>query len=481
MSDGVPASVAGPGSTARLSSASGRGLLAATVLGSGMAFLDSTVVNVAVREIGRDLQASLASLQWTINGYTLALAALILLGGSLGDRLGRRRVFVVGVAWFAVASLACAVAPNVHLLVAARVVQGIGGALLTPGSLAMIQAGMDPDDRPRAIGLWSGLSGVSTAVGPFVGGWLIEIDWRWVFWINLPIAAVTIWLALRYAPESRDDDSQHRLDAAGAVLGAASLGAATYALIAAPEPGSAGRVLAASVVAVVLGVGFVVLQRRARFPMVPPSLFESRVFTVDNLFTFVVYAALSGMSFLLVLQLQTSLQYSPLEAGVATLPVTVLLMLLSGTAGSVGQRVGPRLPLTLGPAVAAVGLALLAPLQPGDGYVVHVLPGVLLFGLGLTALVAPLTTSVMGAAPPHLVGTASGVNNAVARTGSLIAVAALPAVAGLSGLAYADPVAMTAGYSVAMWVCVGLLLAGSAFAAAGLPRHSVRAAEPPGS
>ena len=456
-----------------LRSASGRGLLAAAVLGSGMAFLDSTVVNVALPTIGRDLDAGLGALQWTVNGYTLALAGLILLGGSLGDRLGRRRVFVVGVTWFAAASLACALAPTVELLIAARVLQGIGGALLTPGSLAMIQASIHPDDRARAIGLWSGLSGVSTAVGPFVGGWLIGIDWRWVFWINLPLAVVTVVLARRCAPETRDPGAARRIDTPGAVLGAVALAGLTFALIAAPEPGSGARVLTTGLVAVVSGTAFVVWQRRASQPMVPPSLFRDRVFSVTNLLTFAVYAALSGMFFMLVLQLQISLGYTALEAGVATLPTTVLLFALSGTAGAVGQRIGPRLPLTVGPATAAIGVALLAGLAPGDDYLLHVLPGVVVFGLGLTALVAPLTSTVMGAAPAHLVGTASGVNNAVARAAGLVAVAALPAVAGLSGKAYEDPVAMTAGYEVAMWVCVGLLLVGSAFAAVGLPRGAL--------
>ncbi|GAB2693712.1 MFS transporter [Thalassiella azotivora] len=467
--DPAPAPDPEPGAP-RLRSPAGRGLLTATVLGSGVAFLDATVVNVALPTIGRDLGASLAQLQWTVNGYTLSLAALILLGGSLGDRLGRRRVFVAGVVWFAVASVACALAPDAGWLVAARVLQGVGGALLTPGSLALLQSGLHPDDRATAIGLWSGLSGVSTAVGPFVGGWLVALDWRWVFWVNVPLAALTVWLALRHAPESRDDTAAGRVDAPGAVLGALALGALTYALVAAPEPGSGGRAALAGALAVLGGAAFVLRQRRARHPMVPPRLFADRVFTIVNAETLLVYAALSGMSFLLVLHLQVSLGYSPLAAGVAMLPVTVLLTAFSGPAGALGQRVGPRLPLTLGPAVAAAGLLLLVPLRAGDGYWLDQLPGLVLFGAGLTLLVAPLTATVMAAPPAHLVGTASGVNNAVARTGGLLAVAALPAVAGISGQAYADPDRLTPAYAVGMATCVGLLAAGAVVGLLGLPR-----------
>jgi EmrB/QacA subfamily drug resistance transporter len=452
----------------RLGTPAGRGLLGAAVLGSGMAFLDSTVVNVAVRAIGKDLDASLGALQWTITGYTLTLAALILVSGTLGDRFGRRRLFVIGVTWFAVASLACALVPNVELLVIARLLQGVGGALLTPGSLAMLQASFAKDDRAKAIGLWSGLSGVAVAAGPFVGGWLIELSWRWIFAINLPLAVVTVALALRCAPESRDPNPEP-MDVPGAALGILALGAGTYALIAAGGGSSPAMLATTAVLAVGAGAGFVVRQLRSRHPSVPPELFTNRVFNVVNLETLFVYAALSGVAFFLVLQLQTSLGYSPLQAGIATLPMTALLTAFSGWAGAFGARVGPRLPLTAGPLLAAAGLLLLVGVSAGDDYWTAVLPGVLLFGVGLTMLVAPLTATVMAAAPHHLVGTGSGVNNAVARTGGLLAVAALPAVAGLSGHAYEDPVALTSGYRVAMWVCVALLAVGAGVAAVALP------------
>jgi EmrB/QacA subfamily drug resistance transporter len=451
-----------------LSSAAGRGLLAAATLGSGMAFLDSTVVNVALPTIGRETGAGLDALQWIVNGYTLTLAALILVGGSLGDRFGRRKVFVVGVVWFAVASAACALAPSAGALVAARALQGVGGALMTPGSLAMIQASLRQQDRARAIGLWSGLSGVAGAVGPFVGGLLIAVDWRLVFWINVPLAVVAAALALRCAPESRDECSSGGVDLPGAVTGALALGASAFALVSAPGQGASPAVVGSAVLAVVSGVAFVVRERRTPHPMVPPSLFADRVFTVANILTLCVYAALGGLLFLLVLQLQVTLGWTPLQAGLATLPITVLLTLFSGRAGALAQRTGPRLPLTVGPVVAAAGAALLAFVGPGDGYVIDVLPGVLLFGLGLVTLVAPLTAAVMAAAPPSRVGVASGVNNAVARAAGLLAVAALPALVGLGGQAWGDPATLTPAYRDAALLCAGLLAVGGVVALVGL-------------
>jgi len=457
------------GTDLRLASGPGRGLVAAAVLGSGMAMLDGTVVNVALPTIGRDLDAGLAALQWTVNAYTLTLASLILLGGSLGDRLGRRRVFVVGVVWFALASLVCALAPGAVWLVAARAVQGVGAALMTPGSLAMIQASIHPADRGRAIGAWSGLGGLAAVLGPFLGGWLIAVSWRWVFAINIPLAAVTVALALRFAPDTRDPEATGPLDLAGAVLGAVALGGATFALMRAPD-GVSPVVIAAAGVAGAGGLGFVVRERSAPAPMVPLSLFSDRTFTVVNLLTLAAYAALSGLLFFLVLQLQVSLGYTPLQAGLATLPSMALLILFSSRMGALGQRIGPRLPLTVGPLLAAVGVLWLSRLQPGDGYLAGVLPGVLLFGAGLTTMVAPLTTTVMAAVPQHEVGVASGVNNAVARSAGLLAVAALPAVAGLSGQGYQDPALLTPAYTTALTISAGLLAVGALICAVGLPR-----------
>ncbi len=460
----------------------GTGLLTAVILGSAIAFLDSTVVNVALPTIGRELDASFGQLQWVVTGYTLTLAAFILVGGSLGDRLGRRRVYVWGIAGFAATSLLCALAPTADALVAARVLQGVAGALLTPGSLAVIQASFRPQDRGRAIGAWAGVGAIAPALGPPLGGWLAEVDWRLVFLINIPVAAVALVLTARFVPESRDATATGRLDLGGAVLGVLALAGLTVALVGAGGPGETGgsegsgdallqaAVPVGAVVALLAGAGFVVWERRVPSPMVPPSLWASRTFTIANLLTLAVYAALSGLFFFLALQLQTSLGYRPVLAGAAALPSSLMLLLLSSRAGGLATRTGPRFPLLVGPLVAAVGVALLAFVSAGDSYLLHVLPGVLLFGVGLALLVAPLTTTVLAAAPDRLTGTASGVNNAVSRAGGLVAVAALPSLVGLAAQDYADPAALTDGYRTALLVCAGLLVAGGLSALA-LPRR----------
>jgi EmrB/QacA subfamily drug resistance transporter len=447
-------------------SARARWVLAATVLGSGMAFLDGTVVNVALPHIGADLGGGVAGLQWTINAYTLTLASLILLGGSLGDRFGRRRVFVIGVVWFAVASLACGVAPNIESLIAARAVQGVGGALLTPGSLAILQSSFRQQDRMRAIGAWSGLGGIAGAAGPFVGGYLVQsVGWRWVFLLNLPLAVVVGLISTRHVPESRDPDAAHSLDLLGAFLGAVGLGGLTYGLIEWPgHPGSPAVVLA-----LVVGVGglagFVWRERSAREPMLPLGIFSSRVFTATNLVTFAVYAALSAIFFFLVLTLQVVAGFSPIASGAALLPVTVLMLLLSSRMGALSTRIGPRIPMTIGPLLAALSSLWLARVDSSASYVVDVLPPVSLFGLGLSFTVAPLTATVLAAAPDRHAGIASGVNNAVARVAGLLAIAVLPLVVGLDGAAYADPALLEPAYRDAMYICAGLLALGGALAA----------------
>jgi len=467
VSDAVPDAVPG----VRMGTAAGRWVLLATILGSGMAMLDATVVNVALGTIGRDFGAGFAGLQWTLNGYTLTLAALILLGGSLGDSYGRRRVFVLGTVWFAAASLLCGVAGNIETLVAARALQGVGGALLTPGSLALISASFDPRDRGAAVGAWSGLGGVAGAAGPFVGGWLVEqVSWRAVFLVNLPLAALVVWVALRHVPESRDPQAAPALDVGGASLAALGLAGVTYGLISSSPP--------AAVVGVLALAGFVLVERRSRHPLVPLELFSSSLFVAANLVTLVVYAAITSVFFLLVLQLQVVSGFSPLAAGAAALPVTALMLLLSARAGALAQRIGPRLPMTIGPLLAAAGLLLMLRVGARASYLVDVLPAVGVFGLGLSCLVAPLTATVLGAAPGHLAGTASGVNNAVARTAGLLAVAALPVVVGLSGNDYTDPVAFGSGFRAAMTISAGLLALGAVVAAVlvGKPqehRHAV--------
>lgn len=434
-----------------------RGVLLAAVLGSGMAMLDGSIVNLALKSMGQQLGASLEQLQWVTNGYMMALSALILLGGSLGDLVGRRRIFSIGVVLFALASLACGLAPSITVLIVARIVQGVGGALLTPGSLAMIQAAFRPEDRSHAIGTWSSLGAIANLVGPFVGGALVQFaTWRWAFFLNVPLAVVTIWSAYRYVPETRSERDA-RLDAPGAVTASLALVGLTWALI---EPGSrlagpAWGVAAASIVA------FLVIEARVRTPMVPLDLFRDRQFSGANLMTFVTYAALGAQSFFLGLQLQVSLGYGALIAGLATLPVTICMIALAGRFGALAGRRGPRAFMTVGPLVCAAGLVLLSFVHAGDSYWLHVLPGILIFGLGLATFVAPLTSTVLASAPDSHAGIASGINNAVARTGSLLAVAALPGIVGLSGTAYTDPAAMTRGFSHALRICAGLLVVGA--------------------
>ena len=440
-----------------------RWVLLATVLGSGIAFLDATVVNVALPSIGTDLNASVAGLQWLLNGYTLTLAALILIGGSLGDRFGRRRIFLVGIVWFAAASLLCGLAPTVPALVAARALQGAGGALLTPGSLAILQASFAPSDRGRAVGAWSGLSGVAAAIGPFLGGWLIGAgSWRLIFLINVPLAVAVVAVAVRHVPETRDPSADRGIDVAGAVLTAVGLAAMTWALVEAGERGVTGAVLAAGAGALASLAGFVAVERHGRHPMLPLDIFRSRQFAAANLVTFVVYASLGIMLFLFVVHLQQVLGYSPLQAGVATLPVTGLMLVLSARAGLLVDRIGPRLPMSVGPLGIAAGLALLSQVQAGSTYLGSVLPGLLVFGLGLTLTVAPLTATVLAAAPERHAGIASGVNNAISRGAGLVAIAMIPGLTGLTGEAYRDPVVFASGFRAAMLISAALAAAGGA-------------------
>ncbi|MGJ6961960.1 MFS transporter [Streptosporangium sp. G11] len=435
----------------RFTSSKGRWVLLTTVLGSGMALLDGTVVNVALPALADDLGADMAGLQWTVNAYALTLAGLILLGGSLGDRYGRRRIFLVGVVWFAVASALCGLAPNVETLIAARALQGVGGALLTPGSLAIIQASFDREDRPRAIGAWSGLGGVAAAVGPLLGGWLVETaGWRWVFLINLPLAALVVVVAVRHVPESRNPGATGRFDVLGAVLAALALAGITYGLI--------DLEIVPIAVGVLLGAAFVRLEiRRSPEALVPVDVFASRVFTAVNVVTFIMYAAMGVVFFLLVVQLQVSAGFSPRVAGTAMIPVTILMLLLSSRAGELAKRFGPRLPMTAGILVCAGALLLMSRIGPGSSYVVDVLLPSTLFGLGLSAAVAPLTATVLATAAERHAGVASGVNNAVARTGGLLAVAAIPPLAGLTGDAFDSPEIFTTGFHTTMLVSAAML------------------------
>jgi EmrB/QacA subfamily drug resistance transporter len=446
-------------------SAAGRWLLAVTVLGSGMAFLDSTVVNVALPHIGKSLHAPTSTLQWVLDGYLLTLASLILLGGSLGDRYGRRRVFTLGVVLFTVSSLLCALSSTSGELIAARLLQGVGGALLTPGSLALIESCFRAEDRSRAIGAWSGLSGVATALGPLLGGYLVSaVSWQAIFLINVPIGIVVVAMATRHVPETRDASVTGHLDYVGAALAALGLGGTTYALIEGPGKGLSAGVLIAGIGGVVALAVFLYWERRAREPMMPLSLFASRQFSAANGVTFVVYAALGGVFFLLVAFLQVAMGYSPIAAGAATLPVTVLMLLFAARGGALAQRIGPRIPLTIGPIVIGLALLLMTQVEPGDSYVTSVLPAVVLFGIGLTLVVAPVTATVLASADQRHSGIASGINNAVSRVAGLLAVAVLPLIGGITGDKFYVPSAMTHGFHVGMLACALLAFAGGLLA-----------------
>ncbi|MEU0336420.1 MFS transporter [Streptomyces sp. NPDC006193] len=447
----------------RLASPRGKWILLTTVLGSGMALLDSTVVNVALPRIGRDLDASLAALQWTVNAYMVTLAGLILLGGSLGDRYGRRRIFVLGVAWFAAASLLCGLAPTSGVLIGARALQGVGGALLTPGSLALIQASFHPDDRSRAVGLWSGFGGVGAAVGPFLGGWLVAgPGWRWVFLLNVPLALLCVPVAVRHVPESAGHRARGRFDVLGAALGALALALLTYALIE-TRAGTAATALAASA-GLAAAAAFLYVETHHVDPMLPPDIFASRRFTAVNLVTVCVYAAFGGFFFLTALQLQVVAGYSPLAAGTALLPTTALMLLFSSRSGALADRTGPRLPLTAGPLLCAAAMLLMTRVGPDADYPADVLPAMLVMGAGMVTLVAPLTSSVLASVDTARAGLASGVNNAAARAAGLLAVAALPLLTGMGPEAYRSPAAFDAAFGRAMPVCAAALLLASVLA-----------------
>ncbi|MDO5740838.1 MAG: MFS transporter [Ornithinimicrobium sp.] len=454
-----------------VSSAKGRGTLIAVTLGSGIAILDGSVVNVALKVIGTELDASLAQLQWVVNGYMLALASLVLVGGALSDRWGRKRVYLVGMGWFLVGSIACAFAQSPDQLIAMRVVQGVGAAMLTPGALAIIQSSYAPQDRGAAIGTWAGMSGIAAAIGPFVGGWIVDnASWRWIFAINVPLCLAVIGLAWWAAPESRAP-AAGRFDRIGAALAVLGLGALTFAVTDATS-GRTRLLVVVSGIAIAAIIAFLLVERRAPNPLLPLSLFRSRIFSAANAMTFLVYGALGVVFFVLVLQLQVAAGWSALAAGLTSLPLTIALMLFSPSAGKLATRIGPRVPMTFGPLACAVGVLLLLGAGAGTRWY-DVLAGLVVFSLGLALLVSPLTTAVLAAVPDDHAGIASGINNAVARAGSLLAVAALPVVAGLSGDAYLDPIAMTSGYRISMIACAVLMAGGGITSWFGLRGHQL--------
>jgi len=448
-------------------SRTGRWVLAATVLGSGIAALDATVVGIALPAIGRDFHVGEASLQWVVDAYTLSLAALLLLGGTLGDRYGRRRVFVIGTVWFALASLLCGLAPNATALIMARALQGVGAALLTPGSLAILQASFTEQDRSRAIGAWSGLGGLATAIGPFVGGWLISaVSWRLVFYINLPVAAAVVAISVRHVPESRAPGQTGPLDLPGAVTITGALAGITYGLIAASGQGwSSAPVLASLLGGLILLAAFLIIEARRQNPMLPLHVFSSRQFSAANAVTFVVYGALGGTLFLLPTVLQEVAGYSPLASGAALLPVTVIMLALSARSGALAAKIGPRLQMSVGPLVIAAGLLLFTRATGSGSYLTDVLPAVLVFGFGLAINVAPLTSTAMSAVPADHAGVASAVNNDVARAAGLIAVAVLPVAAGITGNSYLHPAELSDGFRNAVLISAAACAAGGLLAA----------------
>jgi EmrB/QacA subfamily drug resistance transporter len=471
--------------------------LVATILGSTVVFLDSTVVNVALPPIAEDLDASLAGQQWVVESYMLTLVALLLVGGSLGDQFGRRRMFVLGLIGFGATSILCAVAPTVEFLVGARALQGVAGALLVPGSLAIVAATFEGAERGRAVGIWTAWTGIAVVIGPAGGGALVEaISWRAIFWVNIPLIVLTVALTLRAVRESSDPEAFHGLDLPGVLLSAAGLGGPVFALIEQPARGWGDPLVWAPLLAGVACLGlFVWREARARHPMLDLALFRIRNFWVANLTTFAAYGGLIAGLFFVTIFLQQVAGYSPVEAGLATTPISVVLFLLSPRFGRLASGTGPRLPMSAGPIVAGVGLLLLLRVDSGAAYLTQVLPAVLVFALGLAATVAPLTATVLDSVDERHVGIASGANNGIARVAGLLAIAVLGvaisaqfdasvgAEVAAGPLTSEAPEASTDAFHLGMLISGLLMIAGGVVAGLGIenPRRRVEAVPSRGS
>lgn len=454
---------------ARSSNAARKWILAASILGSGAVFLEGSVVSVALPSIGRDFGLGMAGLQWVMNGYLLTLSALILFGGALGDRYSRARVFALGLIGFAISSVACGLAPNLFALVVARIVQGVSGALVVPNSLALLETTFHGEARGVAIGKWAAWSGISTAVGPLAGGLVVDrASWRFVFFSIVPFAAAAAWIAFRHAPtQSRERKRESSsIDYTGAALVTLGLAGAVAALIIGPDAGFTNpKVMTLAIAGIIALVGFVIVESRASNPLLPLDVFKSREFIGANLNTLFVYAALNGLFFLLMLQLQNGLGYSALRAGASLLPINALLLVLSPRAGHLAERIGAKIPMALGSLIAALGMLLFVRVKPGSSYIGAMIPALLVFGIGLGLLVAPLTAVAMRSLGDRRAGIASGVNNAAARLAGLLATAAIPVAAGIGGAVQPRGAALGSAFTKAMIISAVLCAIGAAIAA----------------
>jgi EmrB/QacA subfamily drug resistance transporter len=455
----------------KLASAKGRWVVAGAVLGSGAVFLEGSVVSVALPSIARDLHLGIAGLQWVMNAYLLTLSALILLGGALGDRLGRSRVFTLGSLGFAAASVACAFAPNAIVLIVFRLAQGVAGALLVPNSLAMLEGAFEGEDRGAAIGQWAAWSAISTAIGPLVGGWLVDsFSWRWVFAAVAPFGLGAAMISHRFVVDGESLVRTGDPDVLGPVLITLGLGGLIGGLTAGPESGfTSPLVVAVLVGGVALIVAFLLVERRSTSPLLPLDVFASRQFSGANITTLLVYAALTALFLLLMLELQNVLGYGALKAGASLLPINALMLVISPYAGRLAERIGARLPMTFGALIAAAGMALFTRVNAGGSYVASVLPAVIVFGLGLSIFVAPLTSAVLSAVPAERVGVASAVNNAASRLAGLLATAIVPLAAGISGANALQPVQLAQGFTRGMWISAVLCAAGALVALLTIP------------